>query len=183
MGQVFGCVRVKQSKVAVRERFGKFDGVLQPGGHCVPWCFGYEVAGEVSLRVQQIWFKCEAKTKDNVFVNVTTSVQFRPSAEQVEDAFYKVKNTTHQIQAYVFSAIRASVAKLELDAVFEEKNGIAKAVQGDLEKAMSAYGYEMIETLIVDIVPDDSVKKAMNENAAAKEKLGTAHQRKANEEV
>ena len=63
MGQVFGCVRVKQSKVAVREHFGKFDGVLQPGCHCLPWCFGYEVAGELSLRVQQIWLKSEAKTK------------------------------------------------------------------------------------------------------------------------
>lgn len=169
MGQVFGCVRVKQSKVAVREHFGKFDGVLQPGCHCLPWCFGYEVAGELSLRVQQIWLKSEAKTKDNVFVNVTTSVQFRPLPEKVEDAFYKLKNTTHQIQAYAYSAIRASIAKLELDAVFEQQNGIAKAVQDELEKSMAAYGFEMIETLIVQIVPDDCVKKAMNENAVSKQ--------------
>jgi hypothetical protein len=32
-------------------------------------------------------------------------------------------------------------------------------------QSMAAYGFEMIETLIVQIVPDDCVKKAMNENA------------------
>ena len=63
MGQVIGCVRVKQSKVAVREHCGRFNGVLQPGCHCVPWCFGCQVAGQVSLRVQQLMWNCEAKTK------------------------------------------------------------------------------------------------------------------------
>ena len=33
---------------------------------------------------------------------------------------------------------------------------------------MSAYGYEIVQTLIVDIVPDDRVKKAMNEINAGK---------------
>ena len=28
---------------------------------------------------------------------------------------------------------------------------------------MSAYGYEIVQTLIVDIEPDEGVKKAMNE--------------------
>ena len=28
---------------------------------------------------------------------------------------------------------------------------------------MSAYGFEIVETLIVDIVPDECVKKAINE--------------------
>lgn len=30
-------------------------------------------------------------------------------------------------------------------------------------KAMSAYGYEIVQTLIVDIEPDEHVKRAMNE--------------------
>jgi len=30
-------------------------------------------------------------------------------------------------------------------------------------KAMSAYGYEIVQTLIVDIEPDERVKRAMNE--------------------
>ncbi|KAF5199847.1 Hypersensitive-induced response protein [Thalictrum thalictroides] len=59
--------------------------------------------------------------------------------------------------------------KLDLDSTFEQKNDIAKAVEDELEKAMSLYGYEIVQTLIVDIEPDEHVKRAMNEiNAAAR---------------
>eukprot|EP00252_Welwitschia_mirabilis_P024173 TRINITY_DN7066_c0_g1_i3.p1 TRINITY_DN7066_c0_g1~~TRINITY_DN7066_c0_g1_i3.p1 ORF type:complete len:162 (-),score=45.50 TRINITY_DN7066_c0_g1_i3:132-617(-) len=37
------------------------------------------------------------------------------------------------------------------------------------EQAMAAYGFEIVQTLIVDIVPDGTVRNAMNEiNAAAR---------------
>ncbi|GFY83031.1 SPFH/Band 7/PHB domain-containing membrane-associated protein family [Actinidia rufa] len=131
MGQAFGCIQVDQSTVAVKEQFGKFDDVLEPGCHCLPWCLGYQVAGELSLRVQQLDVRCETKTKARI--------------------------------------IRASVPKMDLDSTFEQKNDIAKAVEDELEKAMSAYGFEIVQTLIVDIEPDINVKRAMNEiNAAAR---------------
>ncbi|KAL9424663.1 hypothetical protein AB3S75_031729 [Citrus x aurantiifolia] len=169
MGNAFCCVQVDQSTVAIRERFGKFDEVLDPGCHCVPWLLGCQIAGNLSLRLQQLDVRCETKTKDNVFVNVVASVQYRALAKKASDAFYKLSNTRTQIQAYVFDVIRASVPKLDLDDVFEQKNDIAKAVEEELEKAMSAYGYEIVQTLIVDIEPDVHVKRAMNEiNAAAR---------------
>ncbi|KAK1383694.1 Hypersensitive-induced response protein 1 [Heracleum sosnowskyi] len=169
MGQAFGCVQVGQSTVAVKERFGRFQDVLEPGCHCLPWCFGYQVAGELSLRVQQLDVRCETKTKDNVFVTVVASIQYRALAEKASDAYYKLSNTTSQIQAYVFDVIRSSVPKLLLDSAFEQKNDIAKAVEEELEKAMSGYGFEIVQTLIVDIEPDAQVKRAMNEiNAASR---------------
>jgi hypothetical protein len=36
------------------------------------------------------------------------------------------------------------------------------------QQAISAYGYEIVQTLIVDIVPDEHVKRAMNEINAGK---------------
>ncbi|KAH1259946.1 Hypersensitive-induced response protein 1 [Glycine max] len=169
MGQVLGCVQVDQSSLAIKEVFGKYDDVLEPGCHCVPWCFGSRVAGALSLRVKQLDVRCETKTKDNVFVTVVASIQYRALAEKAVDAYYKLSNTRSQIQSYVFDVIRASVPKMELDATFEQKNEIAKAVEEELEKAMSAYGYEIVQTLIVDIEPDEHVKRAMNEiNAAAR---------------
>ncbi|PSS30441.1 Hypersensitive-induced response protein [Actinidia chinensis var. chinensis] len=107
--------------------------------------------------------------QDNVFVTVVASIQYRALAEKAADAFYKLSNTKGQIQAYVFDVIRASVPKLDLDSAYEQKNEIAKAVEEELEKAMSAYGFEIVQTLIVDIEPDNHVKRAMNEiNAAAR---------------
>nr|ACU14784.1 unknown [Glycine max] len=172
MGQALGCYQVDQSNVAIKEHFGKFDDVLEPGCHCLPWCLGYQIAGSLSLRVQQLDVRCETKTKDNVFVTVVASVQYRAVSEKASDAFYRLTNTREQIQSYVFDVIRASVPKLELDSVFEQKNDIAKAVEEELEKAMSTYGFEIVQTLIVDIEPDVNVKRAMNEiNAAARLRL------------
>ncbi|ERN03788.1 hypothetical protein AMTRI_Chr05g65400 [Amborella trichopoda] len=169
MGQLFCCLQVDQSNVAIREQFGKFDDVLEPGCHFLPWCLGSQVAGYLTLRVQQLDVRCETKTKDNVFVTVVASIQYRALADKASDAFYKLSNTKNQIQAYVFDVIRASVPKLNLDDAFEQKNEIAKAVEEELEKAMSAYGYEIVQTLIVDIEPDARVKQAMNEiNAASR---------------
>ncbi|XP_073150556.1 hypersensitive-induced response protein 1 [Henckelia pumila] len=169
MGQMLGCVQVDQSTVAVKEQFGKYDEVLGPGCHCLPWCLGYQLAGTLTLRLQQLDVRCETKTKDNVFVTVVASIQYRALTEKAADAFYKLSNTKEQIQAYVFDVIRASVPRLELDSAFEQKNDIAKAVEDELEKAMSAYGFEIVQTLIVDIEPDAQVKRAMNEiNAAAR---------------
>lgn len=54
---------VLQSTVAVRESFGKFDDILDPGCHFVPWCFGKSVAGYLTLRLQQLDVRCETKTK------------------------------------------------------------------------------------------------------------------------
>ncbi|GMN45698.1 hypothetical protein TIFTF001_014885 [Ficus carica] len=179
MGNLFCCIQVDQSTVAIKERFGKFEQVLEPGCHCLPWFLGSQLAGHLSLRLQQLDVRCETKTKDNVFVNVVASIQYRALADKANDAFYKLSNTRSQIQAYVFDVnriafsftlvIRASFPKLNLDDAFEQKNEIAKAVEEELEKAMSAYGYEIVQTLIVDIEPDEHVKRAMNEiNAAAR---------------
>ena len=63
MGNLFCCVKVDQSTVAIRETFGKFDEVVEPGCHCLPWFLGAQIAGTLSLRLQQLDVRCETKTK------------------------------------------------------------------------------------------------------------------------
>ncbi|PWA46329.1 40S ribosomal protein S6-2 [Artemisia annua] len=43
MGNLFCLYQVDQSTVAIKETFGKFDDVLEPGCHCLPWIIGKEV--------------------------------------------------------------------------------------------------------------------------------------------
>ncbi|KAF8723022.1 hypothetical protein HU200_022169 [Digitaria exilis] len=160
IGRFFCFVQVNQSTVGIKERFGKFEEVLNPGCHFMPWIIGNRVTGELTLRLRQLDVRCETKTKDNVFVTVVASIQYRAMEDKASDAYYKLSNPKAQIQSYVFD---------ELDDAFEQKNEIAKAVEEELEKAMFAYGYEIVQTLIVDIEPDEKVKRAMNEiNAAAR---------------
>lgn len=180
MGNFIGCIQVEESTVAIKERYGRFEDVLDPGCYCLPWFLGFRVAGNLTLRVQQLDVRCETKTKDNVFVTVFASVQYRALPDKATDAFYKLSDTRSQIQAYVFNVLRSTVPKLDLDNVFEQKKEIAKAVEDELDKAMSAYGYEIVQTLIVDIQPDELVKQAMNEiNAAARMRLAATEKAEA----
>ena len=63
MGQTLGMLQVDQSTVAIVEHFGKFETILDPGCHCVPWCCCYRPAGLMTLRVRQLEVRCETKTK------------------------------------------------------------------------------------------------------------------------
>lgn len=94
--------------------------------------------------------------------------------ETADDAFYELQNPEEQIRAYVFDVVRAHVPKLNLDEVFEQKSDVAQAVSEELEKVMGAYGYNLEHILMVDIIPDPSVRKAMNEiNAAQRMQLAS----------
>jgi regulator of protease activity HflC (stomatin/prohibitin superfamily) len=122
----------------------------------------------------------ETKTKDNVFVKMKVSVQFKVLQEKAYEAFYKLEYPHDQITSYVFDVVRAEVPKLKLDDVFERKDDIAIAVKRELNEAMTTYGYDIINTLITDIDPDIQVKNAMNRiNAADREKTAAEYEAEA----
>jgi regulator of protease activity HflC (stomatin/prohibitin superfamily) len=130
------------------------------------------VTGTVSLRVNQITLRMETKTKDNVFVSIPISVQNRVRPENVFDAYYKLTNPVQQIQSYVEQVILGHVPGMTLDEVFASQSGIAAAVKRELDADMAGFGYEIVNVLVTDIVPDAKVKSAMNDiNAAQREQV------------
>lgn len=174
MEQLCCCFCIDQATVGVVEEWGKYLYTAQPGLHFVNPLCGRWLAGTLSTRVQYLDVRAETKTKDNVFVHLLCSIQYRVLRENADDAFYELQNPKEQIQAYVFDVIRASVPKLDLDELFEQKGEVAKAVSEELEKVMSAYGFSIEQTLIVDIVPDAAVRTAMNEiNAAQRSRVAS----------
>ncbi len=161
---------VKQQTAVVVERFGKFLSIRNSGLQLKLPIID-RIAGRVNLRIQQLDVMIETQTKDNVFIKMKVSVQFKVVQENVYEAFYKLEYPHDQITAYVFDVVRAEVPKLILDDVFVRKDDIAIAVKRELNEAMMAYGYDIINTLVTDIDPDIQVKNAMNRiNAAEREK-------------
>ena len=162
---------VKQQSAAVVERFGKFVSVRQSGLQLkIPIIDN--VAGRLSLRIQQLDVVVETKTKDDVFVKLKVSVQFKVIKDKVYDAFYKLDNPADQITSFIFDVVRAEVPKLILDDVFIKKDDIAIAVKGEIQDAMTEYGFQIIKTLVTDIDPDAQVKESMNRiNASEREKV------------
>jgi len=167
---------VKQQTAAIIERFGKYQSVRHSGLQLkIPLVD--RIAGRLSLKIQQLDVIVETKTKDDVFVRLKVSVQFKVIRDKVEDAFYKLDYPHDQITSYVFDVVRAEVPKMILDDVFLKKDDIAIAVKSELNEAMLDYGYDIIKTLVTDIDPDAQVKEAMNRiNAADREKTAAQYE-------
>jgi len=162
---------VATAEAKVIARFGKFLRVAEPGLNWKAPLIDV-VQGRVSLRVEQIKLTMETKTQDNVFVSIPISVQTRVKPDAVFDAFYKLASPAVQIQSYVEQVILGHVPGMTLDEVFASQSGIAAAVKKELDADMSGFGYEIVNVLVTDIIPDDKVKAAMNDiNAAQREQV------------
>ncbi|KAG7365907.1 membrane protease subunit [Nitzschia inconspicua] len=158
---------ISTSEVGVVERWGKYTRLAQPGLGCV-LCPMEQLVGRISFRVQQLDVRVETKTSDNVFLVATVSVQYQVLRENVFEAFYALTNPAQQITAHVYDVMRAQLPTLELDAVFEAKEDLALAVKQALSDTFTSYGYQILQTLITDLDPDQRVKNAMNEINSSK---------------
>lgn len=169
-----GCI--DQASIGVVEKWGRFEKLAEPGLNFFNPFVGQYLAGVLSTRINSLEVKIETKTKDNVFVQIISSIQYRVLKQNADDAFYELQNPREQIQAYVFDVVRAQVPRMTLDQLFEQKDEVAKSVLQELEKVMGEYGYSIEHILMVDIIPDPSVRRAMNEiNAAQRLQLASVY--------
>jgi regulator of protease activity HflC (stomatin/prohibitin superfamily) len=156
---------VRTYTAGVVERFGKFNRIVRPGLHVlIPYA---ESVYFVDLQVKQAQFAVETKTHDNVFVQIPVSVQYQILDDKIYDAFYKLSAPQKQIESFVFSSILGHVPKLTLDETFEQQSGISINVKTELDATMSGFGYNILNALVTDIIPDVKVKTAMNDINAA----------------
>ncbi|GMN40909.1 hypothetical protein TIFTF001_010142 [Ficus carica] len=172
----FLCACVDQASVGVVERWGRFLRLAEPGLNFFNPFAGECLVAVLSTRISSLDVKIETKTKDNVFVQLLCSIQYRVLRQNADDAYYELQNPREQIQAYVFDVARAIVPRMTLDELFEQKGEVAKSVLEELEKVMVAYGYSIEHILMVDIIPDSHVRMAMNEiNAAQRLQLASVY--------
>lgn len=153
---------IPQQHVGIVERFGKYHKSSGAGLHLKAPLID-RVADRVSLQITKPWFKVETKTKDNVFVVLSISVQYRVKPGQEFDYNYKLEEPEKQIEALVTNVIRAVAPRMTLDEVFEKKGDIASEVKTDLEHDLAQYGIEIVGVLVTEVDPAAAVKAAMNE--------------------
>ena len=172
LATIFGSFfTVQTAQVAIITQFGRFARSAEAG---LNWKtpFIESIDGRMSLRVNQISLTMETKTRDNVFVTIPISVQTRVRPEKIFNAYYSLSDPQGQIQSYVEQVVLGHVPGMTLDEVFASQSGIALAVKKELDVDMAAFGYEIVNVLVTDIVPDAKVKAAMNDiNAAQREQV------------
>lgn len=170
---------VKQQQALIIERLGKFHSIRYAGLNMKLPLFD-SIISNLTLKIQQLDVVVETKTNDNVFIKLKVSVQFHVIKNKVYDAFYKLDNPNLQINSYIFDVVRAEVPNIKLDDVFEKKDNIALALRRELSESMNNYGYNIIKTLVTDIVPNEHVKNAMNKiNTAEREKVASEYEAEA----
>ena len=167
---------VQTAEVGVITRFGRYLRVAQAG---LNWKVPYidKVDGRLSLRVNQMSLTMETKTKDNVFVTIPISVQTRVRPEKAFEAYYALSDPEAQIKAYVEQVVLGHVPGMMLDDVFASQSSIAAAVKHELDVDMAAFGFEIVNVLVTDIIPDPKVKSAMNDINAAQRSQVAANAR------
>jgi len=158
-------ISVPQDQFYAVERFGQYDKIVGSGLHCLGCdCCGVCIGlRSISRRVEQNESIIETKTKDNVFVLVRVAVQQSVIPDRAEQAVYRLVNVATQVDSYVADVVRSHVPRMPLDEVFENKDAISIAIQEQLEKHMTEYGFTIHKALVTEIRPSQEIVDSMNE--------------------
>ena len=150
---------VSQSEQHVIERFGRLHSVLGPGINLiVP--FLDRVAHKISILERQLpTASQDAITRDNVLVQVETSVFYR--IINPEKTVYRIRNVDSAISTTVAGIVRAEIGKMDLDEVQANRSSVIDAIKNSVESAVDDWGIEVTRAEILDVNLDTATRAAM----------------------
>ncbi len=170
---VFKAVKiVPQSEQHVVERFGKLHSVLAPGiNMIVP--FLDKIAHRISILERQLpTASQDAITKDNVLVQVDSSVFYR--IVQPEKTVYRIRDIDGAIATTVAGIVRAEMGKMDLDEVQSNRAQLITTIKDSVEDAVDNWGIEVTRAEILDVNLDQATRDAMLQQLNA-ERARRAH--------
>ena len=118
---------VSQSEQHVIERFGRLHSVLGPGiNMIIP--FLDRVAHKISILERQLpTASQDAITRDNVLVQIDTSVFYRIT--EPEKTVYRIRDVDSAISTTVAGIVRAEIGKMDLDEVQANRTSLITTVK------------------------------------------------------
>lgn len=150
---------VPQSQKFVVERFGRLKSVLGPGiNFIVP--FLDRVAHKISILERQLPNASQdAITKDNVLVQIDTSVFYR--ILEPEKTVYRIRDVDAAISTTVAGIVRAEIGKMDLDEVQSNRSQLIGQIKESVEDAVDNWGIEVTRAEILDVNLDQATRDAM----------------------
>ena len=150
---------VSQSEKHVVERFGRLHSVLGPGiNFVVP--FLDVVRHKISILERQLpTASQDAITKDNVLVQVDTSVFYRIT--EPEKTVYRIRDVDGAIKTTVAGIVRAQIGKMDLDEVQANRAHLIETIKNSVEDAVDDWGIEVTRAEILDVNLDQQTRQAM----------------------
>lgn len=150
---------VPQSQKFVVERFGRLQAVLGPGiNFIIP--FLDRVRHRVSILERQLPNATQdAITRDNVLVQIDTSVFYR--ILEPEKTVYRIRDVDAAIATTVAGIVRAEIGKMDLDEVQSNRAALISQIKESVEDAVDAWGIEVTRAEILDVNLDQATRDAM----------------------
>ena len=156
---------VPQSRVYVIERFGKYYRTLNAGlSVIVP--FLDSVAHRVDILERQLESqKISVITKDNVEVELETSVFYR--VVDASRSVYRIADVNSALQTETSSVVRSAAGKLELDQLQSSRDSMNSEIAASLSPSAEVWGIEITRTSITDVIIDNATKDAQRQQLNA----------------
>ena len=150
---------VSQSEQHVIERFGRLHSVLGPGINMIIPLLD-RVAHKISILERQLpTASQDAITRDNVLVQIDTSVFYRIT--EPEKTVYRIRDVDIAISTTVAGIVRAEIGKMDLDEVQANRTVLITTVKKLVEGAVDDWGIEVTRAEILDVNLDAATRAAM----------------------
>ncbi|MDF1562041.1 MAG: paraslipin [Deltaproteobacteria bacterium] len=168
---ILGFIGFKTLKVVpmreafVKERFGKFTGVLRPGLHIlVP--FMDKVAYRHEMREQVLDIPAQSCiTRDNIQVEVDGLVYLK--VMDPAKASYGIENYRRASVNLAQTTMRAEIGKLTLDNTFSEREAVNERIVQEIDKASDPWGVKVLRYEIRNITPSYHVIETLEKQMEA----------------
>lgn len=162
---VKGVCIIPQQSAYVVERLGKFNRALHAGiSYIIP--FVDRVAYKHTLKEQTIDIPEQiCITRDNVQVGVDGVIFVQVFDPQM--ASYGISNYIFSITQLAQTTMRSEVGKIDLDKTFEERTTINSMIVEAINDASRTWGVKILRYEIKNIVPPETVLKAMEKQMQA----------------
>lgn len=170
------CVVVPMREAYVKERLGRFAGVLHPGLHfLIP--FVDRVAYRQEMREQVFDIPAQSCiTRDNIQVDVDGLVYLK--VMDPEKASYGIANYKGASVNLAQTTMRAEIGKLTLDNTFSERDRVNENIVREIDKASDPWGIKVMRYEIRNISPSghvvDTLEKQMEAERHKRAKITLA---------
>ncbi len=156
---------VPQQSAYVVERLGKFYSVLHAGiNYIIP--FIDNIAYRHTLKEQTIDIPEQVCiTRDNVQVGVDGVIFIQVFDPQM--ASYGIGNYSFSITQLAQTTMRSEIGKIDLDKTFEERSTINSSIVSAINDASRTWGVKILRYEIKNIVPPETVLRAMEKQMQA----------------
>lgn len=156
---------VEMRESVVKERLGRFDGVLEPGIHfMVPFVDRAAYRQETREQVLDVPSQ-SCITRDNIQVEVDGIVYLK--VMDPKKASYGIGNYKTAAVNMAQTTMRSEIGKLTLDDSFSERELINENIVREIDKASAPWGVKMIRYEIRNITPSRRVVETMEKQMEA----------------